>query len=1081
MSRDAVTRAEAEDDREFEGLFARHRSGRTLVMTLLVGLLAILLLRGLAPAPRPSDFDQPMGWSDVVDALEAAEHDPAGRVVLFLGDSVLRANVMREQGLADAEDQTPVAWARRLADADVAFYDLSVDGMLPADIAEVIRTLQGGRVEVVIELSPRYLSPDYASRERAHSRDFFVRSTGPLKLDDQIDRLGLVHHRLGLDRTRRALGAALARPEVLLLAPPRPTKDVRSMLRNARHFLAPVEESVQLEHIREICSSFIGVNGQLLFMTPVNAAALGQAEATPPGLVAAKRAFLRVVQEGDSYRSPDDRLGITLRDFDDGTFRPEDFLDHVHLRPSANARLAARILRALDIPLKLDERVPLPSRDTFAPIAGVTGGAFLDRERILLARAEGNAMAIDLASGLEGELDIELGGGMIAQPKLGRVVFWRKDAQGRLTLVKSYGLDEFEEKTESGNWPFAEPPRFDLIGNTMLAISGRRLYRIAFDENTPDARIEGSIELPEGLGDAQPRVVGDRLYLAVPDPAGGFREIQAIGLQDLQAGRLDRFEPWARCRPDVDFDREFATAKGLRQPARDRLALPFERFYSLRSTGDAFVMEAPFPAAPEARCLWWLAIEAGVVQALVEPGADGLVLDPGGAPRRLPRRILAFDPPSGRALIDHGDGFEVMETALLHRSDWTYGAPPWPERDIVVANGFSHRMRSPEDWRVGLFGSSRVGASYPAGVPDARALRCSLSLATELTRELDRELADSPSRAQALDFSQARSDLLRCLATISQVDPGELDLLLLTIDDESLRDPDRPDDDGAPRLPERYRAIMRDESGAPLIDFQAGFRPRLRFGPLPPAATVDAKRALEDCLAEIAEIAQRKGLPLLILDLSRLSEADDPELSLLREAIAGRGLESLEARALLRAEAPEIEAYDYGRDPHLRVETIRALARALSERLAPRLWSDLFVRQARRPAAAASDGRPVGTAGGVLDPMRALREDVHLERSLIDGDRLVYDLGPDARAVAPWRRALALFGLRGAPRRAAESGGLTIEIIRFPDYDEYGLGRHDDPVVVARFLIKAVDLASALEQVESALVAEAPPSWLREE
>ena len=65
--------------------------------------------------------------------------------------------------------------------------------------------------------------------------------------------------------------------------------------------------------------------------------------------------------------------------------------------------------------------------------------------------------------------------------------------------------------------------------------------------------------------------------------------------------------------------------------------------------------------------IWRLALATGVVQAQVQPAADGFVVRPEDRGRILAERHLAYHPSSGRALIVRAGRLEVQETRLLHR------------------------------------------------------------------------------------------------------------------------------------------------------------------------------------------------------------------------------------------------------------------------------------------------------------------------------------------------------------------------------------------------------------------------------
>ena len=352
------------DDHEFDGRFERFRPTRVVIACLVSLAVAIFVLRAaVSRRSLPKNFE-PASTLEVEELITLALEDPAERVAFFLGDSVLRGGALAARGHERWREDSVIGQVRDLVPGDVSFavYDLSFDGMLPADMLELIRRIESrdpeGRIELTVELSPRYLSRAYSGPGLAFARPWLATpkaAESPIRsLANRFVPAGMGRHRLGLANARIVLPETVRRPENCLRplantvpAGADPMAAALHRWRIAGHFLDLDfgDDSVQVRALREIgAMAASSARSSLFFLCPLNAAYLvssgDRAELPEAGPFLAG-----LVDDGESLR-------VQVRSFDDHAFPLETFLDHCHLTPSGNERLALRILGSLDVPVR---------------------------------------------------------------------------------------------------------------------------------------------------------------------------------------------------------------------------------------------------------------------------------------------------------------------------------------------------------------------------------------------------------------------------------------------------------------------------------------------------------------------------------------------------------------------------------------------------------------------------------------------------------------------------------------------------------------------------------------------------------
>jgi hypothetical protein len=350
------------------------------------GALAWLRARGHAPGLEPVD---PPSLRAV---LAEAAGDPADPFLL-IGDSVLAGDVMR--GKIDDWQHHRVIDAMRAAvspDSSARFHQVALDAMLPLDILHVLQELDavdpGARVPVVIELNPRYFSRSYAEQRRC-TRPWLC-EIGPVLIDQEgelrwarfrgwlgeLALAGLAEH-MPLARHRPWLHGDTVERAVAALVPRRERDDAElepDLLSSRARVLAHYQElvlaaqSIQVQALQATAARLRATGRRaLFFVTPLEDRFL--AEAMGPDVYGRYTSRLSELIDRADYP------GVELVDLDHPLFSSPLFLDHCHLGPEGNRRLAVNLLAELGIGL-----AELPDDDEIVDVDAP--------DRTLVGRAE---------------------------------------------------------------------------------------------------------------------------------------------------------------------------------------------------------------------------------------------------------------------------------------------------------------------------------------------------------------------------------------------------------------------------------------------------------------------------------------------------------------------------------------------------------------------------------------------------------------------------------------------------------------------------------------------------------------------
>lgn len=331
-----------------------------------VGVLALLLALDLALALVLARVPAPLD-GEVVDVasarreLQAAADEPETSWLL-VGDSVLAGDVMRG-AVEDWRSQRVIDKMRAAIhpDSGVRLRQFALDALLPIDIEHIVQELDAvdptARVAVAIEVNPRYFSAHYAS-EPACTRPFLCQ-LGPTVPGSRDPLPGLApwlaaltYEALGdwlpVYRHRSRLAPAGLFAAVPPLATPREPPGQPDVLagraRVLAHYQVPAlgSDSVQVRALRRTVRR-LQASGRraVLFTTPLEDGFV--AEAMTPEEYGDYIARVSEIVE----RASDGE--VELVNLDHPLFSSPLFLDHCHLGPEGNRRLAVNLLIELGI------------------------------------------------------------------------------------------------------------------------------------------------------------------------------------------------------------------------------------------------------------------------------------------------------------------------------------------------------------------------------------------------------------------------------------------------------------------------------------------------------------------------------------------------------------------------------------------------------------------------------------------------------------------------------------------------------------------------------------------------------------
>ena len=346
------------------------------VLLLVVLADQVLSLRTrLWPAPLDVEVHD---VASLREQLDRAATDP-GQPYLLIGDSVLAGDVMRGK-VADWEHHRVIDAMRAAInpESDVHLHQVALDALLPIDIQHVIQELDavdpGARVPVVIELNPRYFSRSYADLDEC-TRPWLC-EVGPTLVNNskqlRWDRLGrwflsllrgTLDEQLPVFRHRGEFGRDLLSEASAALVPEPPAPESDALSARARlltHYQHPVlrSESLQIRALEATVARLRATGRRAVFFTTPLEDEFAAEALDPPAYSHYISRMASLVEGGRSD-------GVTLVNFDHPLFASPLFLDHCHLGPEGNRRLALNLLVELDVRL-----AEVPGEDDLVNIEG---------------------------------------------------------------------------------------------------------------------------------------------------------------------------------------------------------------------------------------------------------------------------------------------------------------------------------------------------------------------------------------------------------------------------------------------------------------------------------------------------------------------------------------------------------------------------------------------------------------------------------------------------------------------------------------------------------------------------------------
>ncbi|HWB74022.1 MAG TPA: hypothetical protein VG755_03680, partial [Nannocystaceae bacterium] len=288
-----------------------------------------------------------------------------GEPVLLIGDSVLAGDVMQGK-VADWKQHRVIDAMRRAANPEskARFHQVALDAMLPVDILHVVQELDAhdpaGRIPVVIELNPRYFSASYA--EAGECTRGWLCEIGPTLLTKNNEwrmhvatpwlwdlLLGTIADHTPLLRLRSELRGDFVDRAIATLLPRRDAEPPDVLAARARvlaHYtgLKTANTSKQVQALQSTVARLRATGRRALFFTtPLEDGFL--AEAMEP------HKYGRYIARMSELVDRSDAPFVELVNLDHPLFSSSLFLDHCHLGPEGNRRLAVNLLAELGIGL----------------------------------------------------------------------------------------------------------------------------------------------------------------------------------------------------------------------------------------------------------------------------------------------------------------------------------------------------------------------------------------------------------------------------------------------------------------------------------------------------------------------------------------------------------------------------------------------------------------------------------------------------------------------------------------------------------------------------------------------------------
>ncbi|MCA9319222.1 MAG: hypothetical protein KDB53_00735, partial [Planctomycetes bacterium] len=806
------------DDEEFRGRFAPQSSRRIgLALASALGL-ALIGLRLFSFTPPPEAFDglsSPSALRECLRQIIASsrrEEEPW----IFIGDSVLRAGVLRAHGDPDPENHTLVAAVRRRTDQPV--YDLGFEGLVVRDAKAMLDALHDlaqpeemGRALTWLQLTPRYASPFIADDQT--SRPIF-------------DALSDQEAWSSLDSARRRLGLSDAQLwwqfQIRQRIPPdlvprdSPTEPDLLRARVRPHFMGtPSHERLRIYDDVGPASRVQSHIGEFLvsYATPLNAAFLDPADGA--------RAFEAPWSQFEDPFNPAWNFVTTWPD--DGRFGPEHFLDHCHLSAAGNELLAERLIRITK------------SRDDLA-VAGDYLSASAIASNFHLGRwtpfTEGRWSEVGALPSLlpEGANSSTAGAPIVSL------------ASDRLLLggtkTEIWQTHPVVTQLVQHDLPCAAACRSAAAGEAWVLDEAGIIWRLATegamtryaDMGSPLVA-EAIRQLEEHEGQLILREESDAARssrLRVFDLASRTTIMDVATPESLRGRAISMAKPWAYFSSEqgverLPLDRIFdpstkpervveaaangsPTAEFHELPEQDKLYRKSERaLVRRRLSGQPVALPSPVAAFANSTGSHLLVVcqecTGDRPWSLWRVTADGRLayrlspLDAQGLPSlNIPSGDLAWQQDTERLYLREASGrVLVIDTQRLQRFDWSYGIPPDPSGMATTPHGMTAGVRRHGELRVGVFGSSVASASYAGDYnpenterPDKPPLISTISLARGIERGLQERLARSPGSVLGLDLSLPHASLLDQLTLFELREPDDMDAAVFVLDGVSF-------------------------------------------------------------------------------------------------------------------------------------------------------------------------------------------------------------------------------------------------------------------------------------------------------
>lgn len=329
------------------------------VVAVVVGVDAALTLALPERTAAPLAFDGAPAARDELAAAAAADE-----AWLLVGDSVLAGDVMAGKVAGWQRERVVDHMQRELGDGSPArLYQVALDGLLPVDLLQVVRALDGvdpgGDVGLVVEISPRFFSRSYAGAADC-TRPWLcdlgpavIAEDGAVRWDEVVfgalaDLRDAAASVTPVYRHRSRIGVIGPEPTALLRARASEEDALSGRARLLAHYRDPAltADSVQVAALAEAVRRIRALGRRAVFFTtPIEDGFFAQARG--PTEDDAYTAAMSAIVEGDGS---DER--VVLVPLDHPGFAPQAFLDHCHLTPAGNRTLAINLLHAMGLPLR---------------------------------------------------------------------------------------------------------------------------------------------------------------------------------------------------------------------------------------------------------------------------------------------------------------------------------------------------------------------------------------------------------------------------------------------------------------------------------------------------------------------------------------------------------------------------------------------------------------------------------------------------------------------------------------------------------------------------------------------------------